>query len=224
MSQLPKVRSALPPRDLAAYTTAQLNAQFPDPNPVRVDDVMSALPNALLRLEHCFAQVDNKYFFDGATAIFNHLHGDQYAMWLYFLSNEIFRQDGDPAICSKLFLLNKALHACDIFYEVALPDIFLLVHPLGTVLGRAEYSDYFVAYQRVGVGSNKDIYPQFGSHVILRPGAAVLGNCTIGHHCQIATETLVLDSDVPNHTLVIGAPGQTRMKPNTAPYPLWRTA
>ena len=37
----------------------------------------------------------------------------------------------------KLFLLNKALHGCDIYYEVALPSVFLLVHPLGTVLGRA---------------------------------------------------------------------------------------
>lgn len=224
MSQTFRVQSSLTPRDLATYVAAQLNAQFPDPLTVTADDLMPVMPGALARLEHCFAKVDNKYFFDGAQAVFNHLHGDQYAMWLYFLSNELFRQSGDAAICSKLFLLNKALHACDIFYEVALPDVFLLVHPLGTVLGRGDYSDFFVAYQRVSVGSNHDIFPRFGRHVTLRPGAAVLGNSTVGDKCQIATESLVLDTDIPDNTLVIGRPGQSRMKPNSAPYPLWRTA
>lgn len=224
MSQASKVSSTLSAPELAAYVSKQLNAHFPDPKCVTTDDFMPVMPAALARLEHCFVQVNNKYFFDGTQAVFNHLHGDQYAMWLYLLSNQLFRQGGDVEICSKLFLLNKALHACDIFYEVALPDIFLLVHPLGTVLGRGDYSDFFVAYQRVSVGSNRDIYPRLGTHLTLRPGAAVLGDCTIGHHCQIATESLVLDRDVPDHTLLIGRPGQSRTKRNTAPYPLWRAA
>jgi hypothetical protein len=57
--------------------------------------------------------------------------------------------------------------------------VFLLVHPLGTVLGRGNYSDFFVAYQRCGVGSNNEVYPTFGKHVTLRPGSAVLG---VLHH------------------------------------------
>ncbi|MEZ5751837.1 MAG: hypothetical protein R3D60_07680 [Paracoccaceae bacterium] len=224
MNLAPKLRSSLATKDLAAYVASQVNSQFPDPRPVGLDDLMPVMPGAMARLEHCFAQIDNKYFFDGSQAVFNHLHGDQYAMWLYFLSNELFRQGGDPAVCSKLFLLNKSLHACDIYYEVALPDIFLLVHPLGSVLGRGEYSDYFVAYQRVGVGSNRDIYPRFGKHVTLRPGSAVLGNCIVGDNCQIATESLVLDREVPANTTFIGRPGAERLKPNSAPYPLWRKA
>jgi serine O-acetyltransferase len=210
--------------DLCAYTAAQLNTTCPDPHPVRPDDLRPAMPEALARLGHCFSHVDNKYFFDGQQSVFNHLHGDQYAMWLYFLSNTLYRQGGDAAVCAKLFLLNKALHGCDIFYEVALPDIFLLVHPLGTVLGRGAYSDYFVAYQRCGVGSNHDIYPTFGPHVTLRPGAAVLGQSTIGSHCQIAAETLVLDKTIEEGTVVMGPPNQLRRKPNTAPYPLWRVS
>lgn len=208
--------------DLCAYTAAQANAICPDPSPIRPDDLRDAAQEALARMSHCFAHVDNKYFFDGAQSVFNHLHGDQYAMWLYFLSNTLYRQGGNAATCSKLFLLNKTLHGCDIFYEVALPDIFLLVHPLGTVLGRGVYSDYFVAYQRCGVGSNHDIYPTFGAHVTLRPGAAVLGQSTIGSHCQIAAETLVLDKTIEDGTLIMGPPNQLRRKPNPAPYPLWR--
>ena len=216
------IRTSLPAAGLARLAAAQANAMFPDDDLIAAEDLAPAVTAALARLEHCFAEVNNKYFFDGQRAIFNHLHGDQYAMWLYLLSNELFRQRAPTAACSKLFLLNKALHGCDIYYEVELPSIFLLVHPLGTVLGRADYSDYFVSYQRVGVGSNHDVYPRFGRHLTLRPGAAVLGDCTIGDMCQVATESLVLDRDLPPCTLYVGNPGNPSIRPNPAPYPLWR--
>lgn len=218
-----KVRASLSEAEMAAYVTRQINSIFPDGHHLTVDDVRSVLPEALARLEHCFSYVQNKYFFDGETAIFNHLHGDQYAMWLYILSNELYRQGADASLCSKLFLLNKSLHACDIFYEVSLPSVFLLVHPLGTVLGRANYSDFFVAYQRCGVGSNHDIFPTFGEYVTLRPGSSVLGNSTVGKNCQIAAEALVIDRDIDDDTIVMGRPGRVRKKPNYARYPLWRS-
>jgi serine O-acetyltransferase len=144
-------------------------------------------------------------------------------MWLYFLSNELFRRGAPAAACSKLFLLNKTLHGCDIYYEVELPSIFLLVHPLATVLGRGSYSDYFVSYQRCGIGSNRDAYPSLGRHVTLRPGSAVLGNCRVGDHCQIAAESLLLDRDLPDHSLYIGNPRTAVVRRNDAVYPLWRT-
>ena len=219
-----RVRASLTAQRLAALAAAQCNHIFPDGDAVTADALMTWVPGALARLEHCFAQIDNRYFFDGGAAVFSHLHGDQYAMWLYYLSNELYRQGGPASVASKLFLLNKSLHGCDMFYEIALPDIFLVVHPLGTVLGRANYSDYFVAYQRVGVGSNHEIYPSFGRHVTLRPGAAVLGGCTVGDMCQIATESLIIDRDLPDASLYIGSPGTATVKPNPAPYPLWRTA
>ncbi|NJC41300.1 serine O-acetyltransferase [Brevundimonas alba] len=217
-----RVRSSLDAAGLAAYAAAQVNGMFPDGDPVEADVLMPAVEGALPRLEHCFVHVDNKYFFDGESAVFRHLHGDQYAMWLYLLSNELYRQGGPAAACSKLFLLNKALHGIDAFHEVELPSIFLLVHPLGTVLGRGTYSDYFVAYQRCGIGSNRDVYPTLGRHVTLRPGSAVLGNCTVGDHCQIAAESLVLDRDLPDHTLYIGNPKTATLRRQDASFPLWR--
>lgn len=218
----PRVRASLPPERLASLAARQCDNLLPDGVDVSTSLLMAVIPRALQRLEHCFQAVDNKYFFDGTAAVFDHLHGDQYCMWLYLLANELHRQGGPASVCAKLFALNKALHGCDIYYEVALPDIFLVVHPLGTVLGRGRYSDYFVAYQRVGVGSNHDVYPTFGQHVTLRPGAAVLGASTIGDHCQIATESLVLDRDVPSGSLYIGNPKTATIRPNPGPYPLWR--
>ena len=79
-----------------------------------------------------------------------------------------------------------------------------------------------VAYQRVGVGSNHDTYPTFGAHLTLRPGASVLGACTVGAGCQIAAESLLLDRDLPADSLYIGNPKTAVVRPNPAPYPLWR--
>jgi serine O-acetyltransferase len=217
-----RVQASRSPRELAALAAKQCNAIIPDGDDVSADTLMDVLPRALERLENCFQAIDNKYFFDGKAAIFNHLHGDQYCMWLYLLANELHRQGAPRECCSKLFLLNKTLHGCDIFYEVTLPDIFILVHPLGTVLGRANYQDYFVSYQRVSVGSNHDVYPTFGRDVTLRPGAAVLGRSEIGDGTQIAAESLVLDRDVPPSSTYIGGPRDAVVRPNTRPYPLWR--
>ncbi len=217
-----KVKASLNSQQLAELAAAQLNNYFPDGLQVSAGDLEAATTAALPRLEHCFAAVNNRYFFDGQSAVFDHLHGDQYAMWLYFLANSLHRTGGDARICAKLFLLNKALHGCDIYYEVTLPDIFLLVHPLGTVLGRGNYSDYFVAYQRCGVGSNHDIYPSFGKYVTLRPGAAVLGNSTIGENCQIASDALLIDRDLPDNSVYFGNPKNAFVKPQPDRYPLWR--
>jgi serine O-acetyltransferase len=217
-----RLESKLDAGQLAELAAAQLNNFFPDGNAVAAADLLGAVQAALPRIETCFSEINNRYFFNGSAAVFDHLHGDQYAMWLYFLANSLYRGGGDSAVCAKLFLLNKALHGCDIYYEVALPDIFLLVHPLGTVLGRGNYSDYFVAYQRCGVGSNRDIYPSFGKYVTLRPGSAVLGNSNIGENCQIASDSLVLDRHLADNSLYIGNPKNAFVKPQKDRYPLWR--
>lgn len=216
------LRTSLDAQELAALAAAQVNNLFPDRWSVAGGALEKAAHGALDRLNHCFSKIANKYFFDDGASRFDHLHGDQYAMWLYFLANELFRQEGAVPVCQKLFLLNKALHGCDLFYEVELPAIFLLVHPLGTVLGRASYSDYLVVYQRVGVGSNKDVYPRFGEHVTLRPGASVLGNCGIGDHCQMAAGSLIIDRDLAAGSLYLGRPGAATIRPQSAHYPLWR--
>lgn len=216
------VRHTLDRDQLAGLAARQCNNYLPDGEDVDVAVLQAAAVGAIKRLERCFSEINNRYFFDGDRPVFNHLHGDQYAMWLYLLGNQLYRDGGDPAVCSKLFLLNKALHACDIYYEVALPEVFLLVHPLGTVLGRGSYGEYFAVYQRCGIGSNHDIYPRLGARVTMRPGSAILGNCNIGDHVQIATESLVLDRDIPDWSVYIGNPKTAVVKPMTDDYPLWR--
>lgn len=218
-----RVSRSLDDAGLTGLVAAQLNNMFPDGEVVDPAMISSALPMALERLEHCFSQINNKYFFDGTTALFSHLHGDQYAMFLYLLANSAYRQGLAHSLASKLFLLNKALHGVDAYYEVELPSIFLFVHPLATVLGRGRYADYFMVYQRCGVGSNHDVYPTLGEHLTLRPGSAVLGRCKVGGNCTIAAESLLLDADLPDHTVYIGNPRDFTTRASKSTPSIWRS-
>ncbi len=223
MGMTDRLRSTLDLEGLCRLAARQTDHLFCDGDPLPAAELQASARVAMQRLAHCFSQVNNSYFFDGEQVVFDHLHGDQYAMWLYLLANQLHRDQAPAAWCKKLFLLNKALHGCDIFYEVVLPSVFLLVHPLGTVLGRGRYSDHLIAYQRVGIGSNHDIYPTLGAHLTLRPGSAVLGNSTVGDHCSIAAESLLLDRDLPAGSLYIGNPRDHVVRPQTKVQSIWRT-
>ena len=217
-----RVRASLPEAELARYVAAQANAMFPDGRTLTADQLRPLMLEAMSRVEHCFTRVGNKYFFDGAEAVFNHLHGDQYAMFLYILARVAHGAGAGADVASKLFLLNKTLHGIDAYYEVELPSIFLFVHPLGTVLGRGRYSDYLIAYQRCGIGANHDAYPELGAYTTLRPGAAVLGKCRIGRNCTIAAESLVIDQDLPDDTVYIGNPRDHLTRQDRALPAIWR--
>lgn len=216
--------SSLSANELATLAVRQLNTLFPDTQLVRTVDLVMAIPCALGRLEHCFNHIQNRYFFNGTSAVFDHLNGDHYAMWLYLLASELFQKGGPTKLCNKLFLLNKALHGCDIYYEVELPSVFLLVHPLGTVLGRAKYEDYLMVYQHVCVGSNHDVYPTLGPNLTLHPGSSVLGRSSVGENCSIASNSLLLDSELSSNYIYIGNPRDYVVKPQRMRKPsIWRT-
>ena len=216
------IKASLSNDELAQLVEKQLNHFFPDTNDDFSGVMLSIIEASMPRLEHAFSHINNKYFFDNKKVVFDHLHGDQYAMLLYLLSNQAFRMGESSTISKKLFLLNKALHGCDIYYEVELPEIFILVHPLGTVLGRGEYSDYFMVYQRCGIGSNHDIYPTLGKYLTLRPGSSVLGKCIVEDNCCLASDALLLDSNLKENSLYIGNPKKSWVRSNANPQHIWR--
>ena len=211
-------------KQLCEYICNQLNTFFLDYDSVTEKNLMSFLTDSIERLEYCFSKINNKYFFDGKSTIFNHLNGDQYAMLLYFLSNTAYvnkRSSKDINLASKIYLLNKALHGIDAFYEVELPKIFLFIHPLGTVLGRASYSDYLIVYQRCGVGTNKDSSPTLGKYLTLHPGSSILGESNIGENCSIASDSLLIDRDLKDNSIYYGNPGNNRSRTNEMYNKIW---
>ena len=93
-----------------------------------------------------------------------------------------------------------------------MPDVFMLVHPVGTVLGRASYGDFFVAYQNCTVGANHHgQYPTFGQGVMLYAGASVIGASLVGDDVTVAAGALVIDSDLPSETVVVGTHPSNRI-------------
>lgn len=206
---------------LLNYLAAQLAALFPDAQDPRVG-LAPHLSLALDRTEFCFSKIGTRYYFDGHQTLFDHLNGDHYAMFLYFFSNVLHRAGVDRALCARLFLLNKCLHGIDAFYEVSLPDVFLFMHPLGTVLGRGNYSNFLIVYQRCGVGANHDVYPTLHERVTLHPGASVFGNCIVGQNSRIAADSLLIDTNLEPNSVYFGKPGAFSIRTAPAEQAVWR--
>ena len=203
--------TVLPQGALCEYVTRQLNTFFPDGDAGRA--VRFVMADALARMEHCMRHVRMKAWWAAEGPRFNHLHTDQYAVFLYYLSNAAHRR-GETPLAAKAYALNKALHGLDAFYEVELPAIFAVVHPVGTVLGRATYGDYFCAYQNVTVGADlDDTHPTLGSGVVLYGGARVIGASRVGDNCFINGGCALYGDTVPDGHNAFGQHPAVTTKP-----------
>lgn len=188
---------------LITYLAKQLAFFYPDDSEVK-SGLTHIMPAVIERLAHCFSHIHKKYYMEQGQTLFNHLNADHYAMFLYFVANEAWRQ-GLISIAEKAFLLNKALHGIDAFYAITLPSIFLFVHPVGTILGNANYADFLVVYQNVTVGTDVgSVYPSFGKGAVLYSKSSVIGQCNIGNNVAIATHALVRNLNVPDDSVVVG--------------------
>jgi len=186
------VQLSLSRNDLAQYVRKQFENTFPDATDL--GDLPKFVDLALGRVEHCFSRLRLKGFFNAGKPRFSHRHSDQYAIFLYYLANSTFREKPGHPIAEKAYTLNKALHALDAYYEVQLPDVFAVQHPVGTVLGRASYSDYFICYHNCTVGANLDNdYPSFGCGVVMYGGSRVIGKTSVGDNSFVSTGAIVID-------------------------------
>lgn len=197
---------------LAAYLGRQLSNFFPD-REVAAAELKPFVDAALERLALCFAGISDKYLPAGREQQFNHRHTDHYAMFLYLVANTTRKMQGNMELADKAYALNKALHAIDAYHEVELPEVFFFQHPLGTVLGRAHYGNYFMVYQRCSVGAKDQVYPTIGEGVVMFGGSAIIGDCTIGNNVWLSSGTTVLGQDVPDDSVVFGQSPNIAIKP-----------
>jgi len=148
------------------------------------------------------SKLKNKYYAE--VEKLSPFHSCQYTMFLYFLSNTIFKHEGINTLSDKIYNLLKIVSSADIYYEIELPGIFMFDHPMGTVLGRAKYGNYFSFSQCCTVGNNKGIYPSFGNNVMLMGHTKVLGNSNIGDFVVVSANTYIKDIDIPSYSIVFG--------------------
>jgi serine O-acetyltransferase len=117
---------------LSKYCRSQIERLVPTEDDGKFGLIDMYLKEALHRTERCFSEI--KIWPAGELDI---LHSSQYCTFLYFLSNTIWLREDEKILSTKLFLLNKALNGIECFYEIALPEVFLIGHSIGIVLSKA---------------------------------------------------------------------------------------
>lgn len=200
---------------LERYVCALLERQFPDGQRFDPAQLAPAIGASLARLARCFASIARPKFGAPEGPVFNPLHPDHFSMFLALLANDMLRTGGDRDTAFRLYYLNKAMHALDVFPDTEMPEVFQFMHPTGTILGPAHYGNHFCVYQNCTVGSSESgVYPEFGDGVVLYAGARVIGACRIGNNVVVAANTFIIDRDVPDDTVVISEGIRPRFSPN----------
>ncbi|HSV01643.1 MAG TPA: hypothetical protein VLI41_00430 [Phenylobacterium sp.] len=190
---------------LIAYTTAQCAAVVPDGREAAFRAAVDAhLDEALARLGRCINACA-----PWRPDEFNVVQSSQHCSYLYFLANTIWARSGDVAAATRLFLMNKALNGIDLFYEIAMPEVFYIGHSVGIVLAKATYGNHLVLYQNCTVGRHKDQIPVLGERVVLYPHSAVIGRSVVGDDCVVSQGVSVINKRTPKGSMVFaGGPGE----------------
>ena len=195
---------------LLDYTVAQCAAITPDGREAAFRTAVDAhLDEALVRLGRCI---------DGCApwrpGEFNILQSSQHTIYLYYLANTIWTRSGDTAAATRLFLMNKALNGIDLFYEIAMPEVFYIGHSVGIVLAKATYGNHLVLYQNTTVGRHKDQIPILGDRVVLYPGSSVAAGAVIEDDVVVSQGVRVIGKTVPRGMMVFaGGPGELIFRP-----------
>jgi serine O-acetyltransferase len=204
----------LPLDELKKLVSKQLDNFFIFDRSCEQERLNSSIEAALKKCEVCFAATSNKYYQRNGLPYFNPFHSGQYCIFLYFLSRAVFTADpAGRSLADRIYYLNKALNGLDLFYEVEMPDVFFLDHPVGSVLGRATYGTNFSFSQNCTVGNNKGIFPTIGKNVQMLSGSKILGRCKIGDNVIVSANTYIKDTDIPANSMVFGNSPSLTVKP-----------
>tara|TARA_B100000795_G_C22801635_1_gene442253 strand:- start:1596 stop:2306 length:711 start_codon:yes stop_codon:yes gene_type:complete len=187
---------------LAKHCSHQLKMYFLNhSDPI---DLMKFVLDAFFRIEINFKSICLPYYRLNNQPFFNHLHGDHYLIFIYELSRSAFKY-GDQDFATKLFLLNKYLHGIDLFYEINLPDKYIFIHPIGTVIGRGKFNDKVVFYQGVTVGSNSiGEYPTLNGNNILFSNSSLIGNSILASGCVMSAKSFTINNKFDPDTIITG--------------------
>lgn len=150
----------------------------------------------------CNRYIETQKTNDACFSVFNTCH---YCIFIYFLSNIIYKRDKNGTNAEKLYYLNKVLNCVDIFYEIELPNLFYVEHPVGSIIGRAKkIGDYFFFHQGCTVGENFGSFPTIGKNVTMFADSKILGNSVIGDNVILSANSYVINETIPDNSIVFG--------------------
>jgi serine O-acetyltransferase len=211
---------SMPHGQFKAYVLAQLDHFFPDGQHLPPHDFGEAFDRAIERTNHCFLRINLPGYHSQQEARLNHLHANQYAVFLWFLSNTVWTDFHHEPLANKLYCLNRALNGLSCSYEAGLPRVFALLHVVGTVLGKAEYADYFVACHGCTVGAHHGVYPRIGREVAMLPHSSIIGDCRVGNGVSLGANVMVYERHIPDGTTLYldTETGKLRTRQGKAPW------
>ena len=171
------------------------------------ENIASGVERAISRVEEDFSMSALSRLFDGERVVISPYHSVTWMIFLYHLSYELAK-DGFIHEADLVYYLNKAMHAIDWYYQIKLPIHFMAEHPLGSVLGRANYGDYLFVYQGTTVGGNRKAgklyYPSLGNNVVLYANSIILGDSHIGNNVIISADSYIINQNIPDNCIVFG--------------------
>lgn len=105
------------------------------------DDVQPFISEAFCRTIECFKLNKDKNYFSNQFSVY---HSGLCSIFLYYLSNTVYKKSGNNDLAAKIYYLNKILHSVDWFHAIELPTYWGVEQPIGSVLGRLSIiMDYF---------------------------------------------------------------------------------
>lgn len=181
------------------------------------------------RAQMCLNHFLPKYY-DGKIDPYNSV---MYCIFLYWLGHFLYLGGGQTKtessvalkMANKVYYLNKMLNGNDIFYAIELPKFWCCEHPVGAVLGRADFGNSFYFYQGCTVGgslhNDKICYPQIGNNVTMFSDSKILGASVIGNNCVLSANTYLINERIPDNSLVFGQSPNIVIKNNVKSQKEW---
>lgn len=205
--------------ELSVYTQKQLDFYIPDGYAIDEKCWTEAIDTALQRCDSCFKHIIIPQYRsrENGESLFSHLHRDQYATFIYFLGNTIWLHYHDRWLCDKLLNLQSILHSFFLSYKCEMPNVFVLAHPVGSVIGNAKYSDGLYICQNVTINThtdaegNPDLF--LGKGVVLETGATIIGNKPIGDRVTIGPNVLIHNEKIDSDYTCVSERGKVIIRP-----------
>lgn len=170
--------------------------------------INETIEEALDKCFFSFSKLALSRCYNGKKVIFSPYDTVQWAVFLYYLSNLLWKKSylNEATV---VYYLNKIMHSVEWFYEIELPVHFFAEHPHNSILGKARYGDYFFCFHGTTVGANyKDdgspVYPRLGDNVFMCANSSILGDSSIGNNVIISANTHIKNMNIPDNSIVFG--------------------
>ncbi len=196
------------------------NSEFIEAMILRLDDISKMSSDELSVIQVASSKAFEVFFENHQAANnkyvnINKFNVDQCLHYYIFLQKALL-EAGALDLAEKVYFYTRVNFSIDIFPTRRLPGKFLLVHPLGTILGDASYGNYLVVYQNVSVGGNPRLeYPSIGRGCILYAGSKIIGKSMIGENSIIGAGVVINNESIPpNTTVFVDSENRRKSKPN----------